>query len=342
MQGGERTTTSGLTATVTGGSGFIGSEVISQLLSQGIRVRALLRKTSPRHNLQGLDYDTVIGDLNDPTSLRKAVEGSDYVFHLAGTIFAHSREEFFRHNAIGTGNLARACAEAAPGLKRFVYVSSLAASGPAASLAPRVEEDPVAPISVYGESKLGGEHELLRWADSYPTTIVRPPAVYGPRDKAILELVKIVNSGVVPVFPAKNGTGEKYLSLIHVEDLVRGIVLAGLAPGQERREVFFLSGDGVFTWSEVFGAMAEDLGKKPFRIAIPSVALTGLAAAYSAASWALQKSFPLNLDKLRELRRDYWICSNDRAKRVLGFQPRWNMRQGVTHTISWYKQNGWV
>jgi nucleoside-diphosphate-sugar epimerase len=331
------------TALVTGGSGFIGSEVISQLANQGVRVRALLRKTSSRENLQGLEYDVALGDLSDFEALKEAVTGVDYVFHLAGTVNARNREEFFRHNANGTGNLAKACAEANPGVKRFVYVSSLAASGPSPTVQPLSEsEAEEAPVSAYGESKLAGEKELLSWAESYPTTVVRPPAVYGPRDKAIFEFVKLVNSGIVLDPPSKSGTREKLFSVIHVEDLVKGIVLSGLKAGQGKREVFFLSGDGVHTWTEMMGAMAEKLGKKPVRIPLPSFAWTGLAGAFSAAGWLLQRHFTLNLDKLKELESEHWICSNKRAKQVLGFEPQWDISRGMAQTISWYKDNGWV
>lgn len=327
-------------ALVTGASGFIGSEVVRQLLRKGIRVRALLRHTSPRSNLEGLEYETAIGELSDFGSLMAAARGVDYVFHLAGAITARNREEFFLHNAEGTGNLARACAEAAPNLKRFVYVSSMAASGPANTRAPRLESEPPTPISHYGQSKLGGEQKLLE--QSFATTILRPPAVYGPRDKAILEFVKILNFGILPVLSSASGAGEKLYSVIHVEDLVSGIILGGLAPGQSQREVLFLSGDGVHSWMDMMTAMAKGLGKRPLRVPLPNAVLAVLAGAQVALGLVLRKPFPLTWDKLKELRADYWICSNERAKKVLGFEPRWDIERGMAHTIAWYKDNKWI
>jgi dihydroflavonol-4-reductase len=331
-------------ALVTGGSGFIGSEVINQLIKQGITVRALLRKTSPQENLKGLSFETVVGDLSDFESLKRAVDGVDYVFHLAGAVAAASREAFFAHNAKGTDNLARACAEVNPGLKRFVYVSSLAASGPAQSAIPKTEKDADAPISTYGESKLEGERRLEEWATQagFGFTVVRPPAVYGPRDKGIFEFIKIVNNGVLPIIPASNGVGEKYYSVIHVDDLVSGIVLAGTTYEQSKKELFFLTGDGVHTWTELMTAMAESLGKRPLRVRLPNFALTGLAGFYTAIGWMLKKQFPLTLDKLNELRPDYWVCSNERAKKMLGFTPKWDLKSGITQAVSWYKEHGWL
>src|SRR5262249_35362514 len=141
-----------------------------------------------RRNLEGVRYEERIGELTDFESLKAAVQGVDVVYHLAGVISARDRAGFFQANAEGTGNLARACAEANPGLKRFVYVSSIAAGGPCASAEPRTEAMPDAPISVYGRSKLQGEVELKRWSrdgERFPITIVRPPIVYGPRDKMV-------------------------------------------------------------------------------------------------------------------------------------------------------------
>src|SRR5205823_1417576 len=113
-------------ALVTGASGFIGSTLIEELNRRGIGVRALLRRTSSDANLKGLDYTRAEGSLADFESLKKAASGVDYVFHLAGVTSAPNRAAYFEHNAEGTERLARAAAEANPGLKRFVYVSSLA------------------------------------------------------------------------------------------------------------------------------------------------------------------------------------------------------------------------
>ncbi|MEW6057094.1 MAG: NAD-dependent epimerase/dehydratase family protein [Bdellovibrionota bacterium] len=329
-------------ALVTGGSGFIGSELIRQLNAKNIKVRALLRKTSPRGNLQGLDFETALGDLCDAASLKEVVKGIDVVFHVAGSISARSREEFFLHNATGTGNLAKACAEANPGLKRFVYVSSVAATGPALSLSPKRESDTALPISAYGESKLGGEKQLEAFAGIFPVTVVRPPAVYGPRDRGIFEFVKLVNSGVAPIFPAKNETREKYFSMIYVEDLVDGILLAGLAESQKRYEVFFLSDGQVHSWTQVMKTMADALGKRPLRLPLPRFVWLSIAAAYSVAGKVLKKQFPLTLDKLNELDPDYWIFSSDHAQSVLGFKPKWDLQRGMAHTVAWYRENGWV
>ncbi|MGE4232393.1 MAG: NAD-dependent epimerase/dehydratase family protein [Bacteriovoracia bacterium] len=329
-------------ALVTGCSGFIGSEVLRGLTRRNIDVRALLRKTSSRQNLKEVKYEEAIGDLQDFDSLLKAVEGVDYVFHLAGSIFARSKDEFFKHNAKGTSNLARACAERNPNLKRFVYVSSLAASGPASSDRPKTESEEVCPVSDYGLSKLEGEKELLKWAKDFSTSIVRPPVVYGPRDKGVLEFIKIVNAGFLPVFPSSNKKNEKLYSVIYVEDLVEAIIEAGLSLNQADHEIYHISDNENHSWNEILTSVSKVLNKKPITLKLPRFAWKGLASAYTVAGWALKKDFPLTLGKLKELEQDYWICTNEKAKQKLGFHPKFDLKKGMETTVRWYKDNGWI
>lgn len=328
---------------VTGGSGFIGSEVIRQLSERGFRVKALLRRSSPRGNLQDVKFEEVIGDLNDYQSLCKAVEDVEYVYHIAGVTSAKTREEYFKHNEKGTANLARACAEHARKLKRFIYVSSLAASGPSRNLSPRVETDVEAPISAYGESKLAGEKQVFKYAEErYAVTVVRPPAVYGPKDRGIYEFFKMANSGLTPIFPSYNPSGHKHYSLIHVEDLVNGIVSAGMAEGQGRREIYFLTSNEVYTWNQVMDVIATTIGRKTFKIHIPGFILFAIASFYSFLGSIFSRQFPLSLDKLNELKPDFWICSNELARKKLGFNPKHDLNSGIESTTKWYRDNGWL
>ncbi len=332
-----------LKAFVTGGSGFIGSEVIRQLNARGIQVRALLRTTSSTRNLEGCQYDKVLGDLNDIEALKKGVEGVDYVFHIAGVISAKSREEYMEGNATGSANIARAVVEVNPSMKRFVLVSSVAASGPSESMTPRTETDLEKPISLYGESKLAGEREVFKVADGkFPVTCIRPPAVYGPRDRGIFEFFKFVNAGIAPIFPSNNSTGEKHYSLIHVEDLVNAIVAGGLVEDQGRREVFYVCGDGIHSWRTIMAEIAKGLGKNPWKIRLPGFMLTALAGFYTLLGHMTGKEFPLTLDKLNELRPDFWICSNQMAKKKLGFKPQYDLHRGITSTAKWYREAKWL
>ena len=331
-------------ALVTGASGFIGSTLVEELGILGFDVRALLRRTSSTANLEGLKYEKVEGDLFSPDALRQAVKGVDYVFHLAGLAVAKNKAEFFECNSQGTKNLADAVAEHCPGLTRFVYVSSLAAGGPSKSIKPRDEAEKDEPVSAYGESKLKAEQELFKHKGVYPISVVRPPLVYGPRDKATFIFVKTISRNLMPLLKGSTDDGQKYYSSIHVKDLVRGIVQAGVVSREKvsSAEIFYLAGDGIDSYERLMTIIADHLNREPLKIRIPKTVFKVAAVALTALGRVANRTFPLNLDKLNEVLPDYWICSNQKAKSLLGFKPEFDLSTGLPNAIEWYKQNHWI
>lgn len=331
-------------AVVTGASGFIGSTLIEDLAAAGIDVYAVMRRTSDDSNLKGLKYTRVEGDLSDPESLKKAVKDADYVFHLAGAVTAADRAGYFRHNAEGSRNLAQAAAEAGQNLKRFVLVSSLAAAGPAKSMEPRTEDHPETPVSAYGESKLQGEKEVLRFKDQYAISIVRPPIVYGPKDKGILVMVQTVANRLIPVIRGATETGQKYYSAVHAKDLCQGIMAAGLAPVDRvpSGEIFYVSSDEIHTYREIMETIARTMDIRTLSFPVPQTMVTAVAHALGQMGKFTGKSYPLNPDKLNELLPDYWICSNRKAKDQLGFTPKFDLKAGMADAIEWYKREKWI
>lgn len=331
-------------ALVTGATGFIGSTLIEELTTRGFEVYALMRSSSKTHNLEGLKYERREGSLTDLPALKQAVRGMDYVFHLAGVVAASTKEGYFSSNARGTQLLAQAVAEECPNLSRFIYVSSLAAGGPASSLEPRTESDQPKPVSAYGESKLQGEKELLQFADRFPVTIIRPPMVYGPKDQATFIFFKSVARNLVPLVKGSTPDGRKYYSVIHVKDLCRGIAQAAVAPGNQAAsgEVFYLSADGTMSLDQWMDVIAEQMRREPFRIRVHPSVLRIAAAGLTVLGRLTNRSFPLNLDKMNEILPDYWICSNEKAKRVLGFLPEFDLKSGVANTVEWYRSQRWI
>jgi nucleoside-diphosphate-sugar epimerase len=331
---------------VTGGSGFIGSGLIRELGTQGHEVSALLRPTSPLDQLRGLPFQRITGDLQDRASLVAAVQGHDWVIHLAGAVTAPNREGFFRANAQGTENLIEACVEAhrLHPLQKVVVVSSLAAGGPVASPHPRREDDGDQPVSYYGESKREGEMRARAASTRVPIVVVRPPMVYGPRDRATFLFVKTVQGRVVPVFSSRAADGQKHYSAIHVEDLCRGLILAAEAPLERvpSGEVFYLSSDETFSFQQMMTTIGASLGVRPFFLPVPSVLLQGIAHLLDWMGRWTQKTYPLNRDKLKEIEPDFWTCSNQKAKKLLGFTPQFNYQTGWEQTVGWYKENGWI
>jgi nucleoside-diphosphate-sugar epimerase len=324
-------------ALVTGGTGFIGSHLTQYLLQKDDSVRCLIRKSSNTNWLNGLSVEFVYGDLFNKQALNDAVSGVDYVFHAAGLTKAKTKQEYFQANVTGTKNILDSLLRQNTAIKRFVLVSSQTAVGPSDSNTPITEERTPHPITTYGESKWQAEMECLKVAGSLPITIVRPPAVYGPRDKDIFEFFNTMNKGLQPMV----GFKEKYLSLIHVSDLVRGIVLAAesaKAPGK----TYFISSKDVYGWKEVGEVSRSVLKRKVVRLRIPETGVYIVAA--FAELFALFSSKPalINFEKARDMVQDYWTCDSSKAKHDLGYEQEISLEEGIRTTVQWYKQYGWL
>ncbi len=328
---------------VSGASGFIGSGLVSMLANQGHDVRALMRSTASDGYLKGVKFTRVTGDILDPDSLARACQGIDAVFHLAGATAAKDRESFFRCNAQGTRNLAHA-AHQAETVKKYIYVSSIAASGPSAGLCPRTESDLEHPVSSYGESKLRGELYLNELKGKLPFIIVRPPIVYGPRDKDVFLLFKTISKSWMPLLPARTPTGHKYYSAIHVDDLIQALVLSLSAPDEcyQNGECFFVNDGQVYTYERILSIIAREMKIEPIKFTVPHPLVTVLASAGSLAGKFLKTNIPMNNDKLNEIRPDYWISSSQKIAEKLNFKPQYTMESGVAQTLAWYKLNGWL
>src|SRR5438034_1036973 len=184
---------------ITGATGFLGSHTADRLLEQGHHIRAFVRSSSSLDWIKGKDIETVKGDLEDPASLEPALKGIEGVIHVAGVTAAKTKKDFYRHNQLATRGLLEATKQYAGNIERFVLISSQTAGGPSLDGNPVTEETPPHPITTYGKSKLAAEEESRQYRDDFPVTILRLPAIYGPRDSAILSFFQTVNKGIKPL-----------------------------------------------------------------------------------------------------------------------------------------------
>ncbi|OLD59967.1 MAG: nucleoside-diphosphate sugar epimerase [Ignavibacteria bacterium 13_1_40CM_2_61_4] len=322
---------------ITGATGFIGSHLAEQLHQKGYALRCLVRKTSHLRWIEHLPVEYCYGDLFDEEVLKQAVADVDYVYHVAGLTKAKTREEYFLGNHIGTKNLLDAVAKVNSKLKRFILVSSLAAVGPSLNGAPVNEETPYHPITAYGESKMKAEKECLKMVGRLPITIVRPPAVYGPRDRDVFEFFKAVNNGLQPMI----GLRTKTVSLIYVTDLVDGIVLAGEHPAAAGK-VYFISSEHYYSWKEVGEVTTRIMQKKAIRLKIPVGVVYTIAAVSELFSMATGKAVLLNMEKARDIVQDAWTCDISKAKRELGFRESYTLEDGIRKTVGWYREQCWL
>jgi len=324
---------------VTGATGFIGSHVADKLLAKGYDVRCIARKTSNLRWLDGKNFEIVEASLDNPESLIKAVEGVDYVYHVAGLTFARNYEEFLKGNRDATANLISVVEKHAPNIKRFLFVSSQTVVGPAKSLYEPVDETtPRNPITSYGRSKKEAEDVVLSYKDKIPFTILRAPAVYGPRDTAIYDIFRTVKMGLGTMV----GFRDKYISLIHSEDLSRGIIEAAESE-KTKDEIYFVSSEEFYTWKQLINIIAEKMNKKfVLKIRLPHFIVLTVAAISEFLGKFSDKPPVFNYEKGIDFIQDYWICSTEKAKRDFGYRQMMSIEDGMQNTIEWYKQNKWL
>jgi nucleoside-diphosphate-sugar epimerase len=324
-------------ALVTGANGFIGSHLVEHLLQRGYSVRCLVRKTSDIRWLKNLNVEFILGDLFDNDALISALQNVDYIFHTAGITKAKTKEEYFRGNQWATKNLLEQVEKYRPQLKRFVHISSQAAVGPSFSETPIDESVPFHPITTYGASKMEAEKECHKFFDKFPITICRPPAVFGERDKDVFEFFKTMNSGIQPTI----GFNIKKVSLIHVADLVDGIILAGESENSIQK-TYFIASEQTYTWEEIGAVTSKILGKKTFRITLPECIVIAIFALGEIASRCSSKPSIINREKAKDITQQFWTCSVENAKRDLGFQQLLSLEEGIRRTIQWYRKEHWL
>ena len=312
-------------ALVTGGTGFVGSYLVDELLASGWNVRCTVRSTSKLRWLEGKKVESVRADLNDPASLSGVGKGADIVFNVAGVLRGDTYADYRKGNVETTQNVLDATAR----VRRFVYVSSITACGPALNGQPLTEDLPCAPVSLYGRSKAEAE-AAVKSSRTGGATIVRPPVVYGPRDEGMLDLYRTLARGMRPEIG-----GPKFTSLVHVRDLARGLVLAGGDMGIGK--TFFLSNREPVSFKELANLILRGMKKRALRVPIPDrvVRLLGeLAEGYTKMTG---RGGLFSRDKAIEMTQKSWVCSPALAKRLLDWEAKISPEEGFKETLEWYK-----
>lgn len=326
----------GKSAFVTGGTGFVGSHVVEHLLASGYdHVRCLVR-TEPKW-LKGLDVELFKGDLSSVANLKDAVRGVEYVYHVGGLTRAQTLDELRDANVTGTLNLIRAIDEAAPYVRKVLITSSLSTIGQ--SDQPIADEDtPMRPISMYGKSKAEMEEKLREWMPRLPITIVRPSAVYGPRETDIYTYFKSASRGLTAIV----GDGrEEEVNLVYATDVAHGTVAAAEST-ETAGKTYFIGAERQYSWAEMKDAVVDALGKRVFTLNVPPNMVERVGTIFEKGAGLVGKYPPLNEEKAREILKACKMCSVERAKADFGYRQQVDLDIGVRKTVIWYKDNRWL
>jgi nucleoside-diphosphate-sugar epimerase len=318
---------------VTGATGFVGSHLAEALRQRGDDVTALARSSRKAEPLTSQGVTVIPGDLHDLMALQRAMEGQNVVYHVAGLVAARNEAEFLWANRDGTENVVAAMTRA--GVSRLILVSSLAAAGPAPRGAPLSGDEPARPVTAYGRSKLAAEQIVRRSGLSW--SIVRPPIVYGPRDREILKVFRLARLRIAPVF----GDGAQELVAVHAEDLAAALIAAALSSSTGER-TYTACHPEVFTSAQFGVAVAAAMGRSVTTLRIPPTVGRAVLSLTEAAAKLARQSTILTTDKANEFFQPAWTGDPGPLTRDTGWRARYDLRSGLAHTYQWYREAGWL
>ena len=321
---------------VTGATGFIGRHLVRRLVKEGRSVTCLVRETSDVKFLEELGVELVYGDLLVKDSLKHTVENEaiDTVYHIAGAVYAWRSKQFHQVNVRGTKNLLDSCSHC--GLKKFVYLSSIAVNGLSKKGSLISETSPCNPFTPYGKSKLNAENLIINFfADTdISATIIRTPVVYGPDGQS--DLLTRHFKSILQGRAYMIGDGVNLRSLCYIDNLIYGLLLAEKGT-PSKRTIYVVADDRVYSFKEIANTTAD-----VYNIALDTVHLPSLIASIAYCmlhlfdfvglySWRLYSLATMNIDL---------GCDTSHAKEKLGYHPRITLREGIKKTVQWCKEEG--
>ncbi len=324
---------------VTGATGFVGSHIVEALAAQGHQLRATVRASSDTGHLDKLGVELVRADLATGEGLLRAVAEVDAIVHCAGGGKVRTPADMHRNNVLPTRTLLDAALDVrrpGPPLRRFVLLSSLSAHGPSLDGHARAADEPARPVTAYGRSKLEAERLVIEVADRLPVTILRPPAIYGPRDTRMAPLFKWAARGVLPLVRSARQT-----SLVYGPDCAQAVARALEVPHPSGR-TYFVEDGRPYAWTELVEHFSKAVGRPVRRVTVPAAAVKAVGAVNELVARALGRDSVLNRDKARDVTQSHWVCDASPLRDELGWRPTLRFDEGAAHTARWYRDAGWL
>ena len=328
---------------LTGASGFVGGHTAAALHRAGHELRLLTRESSDLSRLDEaqIPYERVVVDLDgDRVGLDAACRGIEAVVHIAARLRGRSEAEFMRTNADATAALGSTAREAGVGC--FVYLSSLAAQGPAPGDAPEPTDVEPHPTSDYGRSKLAGERALLNLSDDLALTMIRAPLIYGPADRGLLPFFQAAERGFAPQL----GDGSNRVAGVYGPDLAEAITtIVGRTPNEtaSKPAIWQISdGGGAYTWRDLLAALEQAAGRPLRIIPLPPPIWSAMAAIAEAFAASTGQEPLLDRSRVIEMRQPAWLADGSALQAATGWRPTVGIEQGIAETMRWYRAAGWV
>lgn len=320
---------------ITGATGFIGKFLVQKAIDSGFLVYAGTRNPT-KDAIQTSGVIPFFMDFKNPESMANSIrdcENLQAVIHGAGTTKAIRKEDYFKGNTEATVALQQAVIQSGVSLKKFLYISSLAALGPSNHAEVKIKEtDSEKPVTSYGWSKLKAE-QALKKIDRFPVTIIRPTNVFGPWEKDFYIFFKLIHGGFEPYI----GFSKQPVSFIFVKDLVDAVFLV-LEKGKSGYPYLAHDGQNHFNTDLGIAIRKSMENKKTLKVHIP-VWAANIIAKINQARGGIQA---LNSEKMEELSAKSWACEKGALFNELNFHPRYSLEKGIEETTAWYREMGWL
>lgn len=322
-------------ALVTGSSGFIGSHLVEALLKKGFRVHCLIRKDSHLEWIKDQNVNFIVADYLNKSTLYKPLAGMEYIFHLGAVINAPDWDSYYKINTLGTKNIIEVCAEVNPDIKKFIFVSSIAASGPSYQKIFKKETDECRPVSLYGKSKLYAEQIVTEFEYKIPIVIVRPANILGIRQKELFSVLKLVKKRIIPML----GNRDLQTSICFVQDLVTALILVA-ENDQACGETYFVSDNKAYSWFEMLTCIAKILKVYPIVLRIPYPVMLSIAWISENLSKVINRKPLISIEHISSARKHYYLYTSEKIQNEHDFHPMINFTDGINEIVNWYKKQG--
>ncbi len=320
---------------ITGSNGFVGSSLARKFSWEKFDVTCLVRFGSDT-GLIPKECRIFRVNYNNTAEMLEIIEGSDILIHNAASTRAMNWKQFKKANIELTEKILNIC-NSTKSLKQFIFISSQAAAGPAQDEKhPKIESNRCFPVTMYGKSKLLAENLIKKKAEK-SWTIIRPVSVFGPGDKDFLHYFKLIKKHLA----LHIGFKEKYMNLIYIDDLME-MISKTVGNKKAYNQIFFASDGNKYTLKKFIESLSSALNTYSITISIPEFILYSIALTGDIFSIFNKRPSLINREKIKELKENFWLVNNDKAKNLLGFKPSGNIVHDLETTYKWYKEKGWI